>query len=250
MRELNVELEQLTRTTVDYSEHIRPDFSSKEFSGVTNKLLEIGNEIQLAVDPAPQQSDSLTKLNIRFNEIVPFDVFEGQIKNNFVSIQNHTAHKVLKRFYKKLHPVDAEMQTEVEPVNRVVFRLQEEINELTKRLRRAEEDMIYNKLKAQTVEVVAKDTKEELKHVQVTLVQTNEQLKTTVQEAVKLKAVVEEQKIIVKETKAELREVKQEKQQIEVEKRTIERKISQISRVQEEEMKAKINSLAQEKLDL
>lgn len=165
MRELNVEMEQLTRTTVDYSEHQRPDFSNKEFSGVTHKLQEIGNEIQLAVDPSPQQSDSLAKLNIRVNEFTPFDVFEDQIKSNFVSIQNHTAYKVLKRFYRKVIPVDAEMQTEPEPVNRVIFALQEEINNLTKRLRRAEEDMIYNKLKAQTVEVVAKDTKEELKNV-------------------------------------------------------------------------------------
>jgi reticulocyte-binding protein len=63
---------------------------------------------------------------------------------------------------------------------------------MEKRCKRAEEEMFSNKMKAQTVEVVAKETKEELKIVQVTLKQTTEELKTTVQETVKLKAVVDE----------------------------------------------------------
>lgn len=55
----------------------------QQFSGVTNKLLDLKNNIDLATGDDHNQKDQF-----RFTEekTIPFEYFEKQIKHNFVSI--------------------------------------------------------------------------------------------------------------------------------------------------------------------
>eukprot|EP00347_Sterkiella_histriomuscorum_P013687 403363753 len=77
-----------------------------EFSGVTKNLRDIKQQNEL-------KASSITQIQRNFDaRAIPFDHFQDQVHNKYKVIQNETAKKVLKRFYKKVIVQDQEIQTE------------------------------------------------------------------------------------------------------------------------------------------
>lgn len=93
----------------------KPDLNKRIFSGVTNKLEDIRNDIDLATNGGQQlqlttsehagkdQSQRRRSIHsINQETTVPFEVFEKQIHHDMQHVQTETAKKVLKRFYRKI----------------------------------------------------------------------------------------------------------------------------------------------------
>ena len=164
-----------------------------DFSGVTSNLEDIEKNIELAKMYARQADNEyitdLQKEVIKFYEEkpIPFEIFEEQIMNKTVQVQNHTALRIFKRFFTKEQPLDQNVQTDIEYTTERIVVLEDEMFNMQNKFTLILEELAKTKDQLLDYQVEAKDAVNQLKAVKNTLNDTREKLKVNVEATEQLK---------------------------------------------------------------